>query len=104
MEPKLPTDEETNILFDAVVSRLRGEFGRAYEDADTLAREYYIRFRDPEYCHKIHIPVQDDDFFHHEAPHGIAVRIYYYLVLKGDPDPDKFIDWRAEYYRRRRQA
>jgi len=102
MQPRLPTDEDTNFLFDSAVSLLRGEFGYSQEDANRLAGQYYTLFSDPDYCHSIGIPVQNDDFYHHEASGGLALLIHYYLGLRADPDPHKFIEWRAEYYRQRR--
>lgn len=92
---KLPTDEETNKLFDSVMARLVEDCDCSESEANALIHEYYHNFRDEEYCRKINIPVQDDDFFFHEAAGGMALRIYYYLVLKGNPDPQNFLEWRS---------
>ena len=103
MEPMLPADADVNMFFDRVVKDLQERFGYTAQVATDLVRDYYTLFRDPQYCAGIHIPVQDDDFFFHEAAGGMSLRIHYYLVLKGDPDPGKFIDWRADYNRQRRK-
>ncbi len=95
MEPMLPTDVETNHLFDDVVERLRERFGYSISEASNLVRNYYKLFSDPTYCGTIGIPAQDEDFFFHEGAGGMALRIHYYLGLKEDPDPHHFIEWRS---------
>jgi len=91
----LPTDEDTNILFNSVVVALQNSFGHSDTVATELVRRYYANFTDVSYCRSIGIPVQNDDFFHHEGAGGMSLRIHYYLHLKRDPDPGKFIEWRA---------
>lgn len=100
MKPKLPTDEDTNNYFCTVMSWLKSYFNYSESRACTLIHKYYHSFRDEKYCEKIGIPVQDDDFFWHEGAGGMALRIHYYLGLKGDPEPIKFIDWRADFNKR----
>jgi hypothetical protein len=95
MEPPLPTDEDTNLFFDKVIALLERDGSYSHDEACALTREYYEKFRDERYCQSINIPVQDDDFFFHEGYGGMARRIHYYLGLKGDPDPRKFIEWRT---------
>jgi len=95
MEPKLPTDEDTNMFFDDVISRLESDMGYSYSEACEMVRDYYDKFTDEGYCEKIGIPSQDDDFFFHEGVGGMALRIHYYLKLKEDPSPSKFIEWRS---------
>jgi hypothetical protein len=102
MHPKLTTDEDTNHLFDRVCLILEGIYSA--DEANAMVHEYYSSFRDPTFCARIHIPVQDDDFFHHQGDYDMALRIHYYLGLKGDPDPNKYVQWRAEYYRQRKQT
>src|SRR5437867_1564156 len=97
MIPPVSTDAGTNLLFDAVVELLQGSYSRS--EAEVLAREYYRLFRDPEYCKSINIPVQDHEFFHHEGAGGMALRIHYYLGIKGDPDPHRYLDWRQKFTR-----
>lgn len=94
-ELSLPTDEETNHLFDDVVSDLHENFGYSIDDASSLVREYYSRFRSAEYCRSIGIPVQDDDFFFHEGVRGMALRVHYYVGLGESPEPRAFIEWRS---------
>jgi hypothetical protein len=95
MDPALPTDEVTNRFFDDVVSDLHCNFGYSMVEASNLIREYYVSFRDAEFCRAIRVPVQDDDYFLHEGVRGMALRIHYYLGIKGDPDPQAFIMWRT---------
>ena len=97
MRLELPKDEDTNDYFCTVMSWLRSYFGYSESEACTLIHEYYRNFRDEEYCEKIGVAVQDDDFFWHERAGGMVLRIHYYLGLKGDPEPMKFIDWRADF-------
>ncbi len=104
MDPKLPTDDDTNHLFDQIAAHLNEYLMYSYSDAVALAREYYACFCDTEYCSKLHIPVQDDEFFHHESAGEMALRVHYYLGLRLDADPHKYIEWRTEYYRRLRKA
>jgi hypothetical protein len=96
MQPPLPTDDDTNRLFDRTVSELEAIYSR--DQAEAMTREYYSLFRDPGYCASIHVRVQDDDFFHHQGPADMALRVHYYLGLKGDPDPHRFLEWRSRLY------
>lgn len=95
MEPKLPTDEDTNRFFSHVIDWLEESGKYSQAEACELVREYYQKFRDPQYCQSINVGVQDDDFFFHEGVGGMARRIHYYLTLKGDPHPQSFIEWRS---------
>jgi len=97
MDPALPTDGGTNRLFDQVAVLLREHFGYSEPEAVTLTREYYMRFRGNDFCEALHIPVQDDDFFHHQGPGDLAWRVHYYLGLKADPDPRRYIEWRSAH-------
>jgi hypothetical protein len=102
VEPMLSADAAVNQLFDRAMTEMQARFGYTAQAASALVREYYTRFRDPQYCDGIHIPVQDDDFFFHEGAGGMALRVHYYLGLEENPEPMKFIDWRADYFRQRR--
>lgn len=97
----LPTDEDTNVYFEHVVKVLCDIFKYSHGAAVALTREYYRLFTDKAYCDSIGIPMQDDDFFFHEAAYGMALRIHYYLTLKQDPNPMKYIDFRTEYQKDR---
>jgi hypothetical protein len=97
MIPPVSTDVETNFLFDSIVELLQGNYSR--NEAEALAREYYRLFRDPEYCKSINIPAQDHEFFHHYGAAEMARRIHYYLGIKGDPDPHRYLDWRQKFQR-----
>ena len=99
----IPTeDEELSTYYGDNVAVLMTEFGHSFWPAVALARDYYQKFTDDAYCRSIGIPVQDHDFFWHEA-RGMAARIHYYLALGGNPDPGRFIDWRAGRNRLRRK-
>jgi hypothetical protein len=97
----LPTDENFIKWYGDNVNDLMFEFGHSFWSAVALAREYYEKFTDESYCRSIGIPVQSDELFWHEGL-GMAARIHYYLALGADPDPTRFIDWRAERNRLKR--
>lgn len=90
---QIAADTETNRLLDQISAVLSERYSQA--EAEALVRDYYVKFTDPSYCSSIGIPAQDDDFFFHEGVTGMALRIHYYLGLRGDPAPGKFIEWRA---------
>lgn len=91
----IASDDDTNLLLDEIVARLRERYSD--EQAKSLVAEYYNKFTDPVFCESIGIPVQDDDFMHHESAGGMALRIHYYLGLGADPSPHAFIEWRSLY-------
>ena len=92
----LPTEDEDLITsYGDSVALLMSEFGHPFWPAVALARQYFVKFTDEGYCRSIGIPTQDEEFFWHEGA-GMAARIHYYLALGGDPDPHRFIDWRAD--------
>ncbi|QWT21491.1 hypothetical protein KPL74_05670 [Bacillus sp. NP157] len=95
--------EESDWLFNRIVSNLQSLFGHSSDAAVALAMDYYRLFQDQTFCESIGISAQDKDFFEHEAPMGMAVRIHYYLALKGDPDPQKFLFWRRDFQLRLRE-
>lgn len=95
MTPMLPTDEDTNVLFDDIVLQLQRDCGMSEVDASNASYDYYIFFTNKKSCESIGVPLQDDDFFFHESAAGMALRVYYYMVLKGDPAPSAFIEWRS---------
>jgi hypothetical protein len=98
----LPSDEAFIEWYGDNVSFLMSEFGHTLEFSIQLARDYYFKFTDPSFCTSIGVPTQDEDFFWHEG-RGLAWRMHYYLALKGDPDPHKFIEWRARRNRGARE-
>ena len=92
-----PSAIERDWMFDRIVSNLQSLFGYSSQKADEIATEYYVLFRDKTFCDSVGISVQDEDYFAHEAPMGMAMRIHYYLGLKGDFDPQKFLQWRKNF-------
>ena len=97
MDPGLSTDDDTNQLFEDVVEELKAKYPQY--TAEALVREYYEKFTNADFCRSIGIPQQNDDFFHHESVGGMTLRVYYYLCLKGDPSPHRYIEWRTEFSR-----
>lgn len=95
MKLNLPTDAETNQLFEDVAAKLCSNFGYTAARAAELIRDYYAKFRDEGYCDQINIPTQDDDFFFHEGVWGMAMRVHYYIGLNENPNPIAFIEWRS---------
>src|SRR6266498_1890144 len=104
MDPRLTTDDDTNALFDQAVFWLKDYFGYSGEAAGALAREHYRLFRDAEYCRGAQVALHDDDMFHHQGAVDLALRIHYYMGLKADPDPRKYVEWRQDYYGKRLAA
>jgi hypothetical protein len=98
LEPSLSSDEGVNRYFDRITLRLQEQFGYSADEAVDLVRRYYALFRDPSYCAPRLIAVQDDDYFFQEGEFDMTLRIHYYLGISGDPHPQKFIEWRKNYY------
>jgi hypothetical protein len=104
VKPALTADADLEWVFDHAVEELQHRFGYSADAAEALTRDYYQRFRDPEYCKSIHLRAQNDEHFFHEGPGGMALLIHYYLGIKGDPARDRFIDWRTQYFKDLRSA
>lgn len=104
MDPGVSMDEDVNDYFDMIVVSLSLSFGYCVSQSEDLVREYHRKFTDPIFCSSIGIGVQDEDFFFHEGVLGMALRIQYYLVLKGSPRRDAFIDWRKEFVAARKRG
>lgn len=98
VKPDLSPDDDVNWYFAEIVKVLYWNYGCTIEVAERLASEYYVKFSNRDYCHSIGIPVQGDDYFFHEGAGGIAMRIYYCLVLKLEPDHGSFVEWRQHHY------
>ena len=100
MEISVSTDPSVNNLFESVRVALMENFSHSGMGSISLIKEYYGKFQDPDYCRAIGVPTQDIDFFFHESALGMALRIQYYLVVKGDPDPGSYLDWRRDFFLR----
>lgn len=87
------SDEEFASYYAANVPELMARFGHSLDTAAQLARDYYLKFTDETFCASIGVPTQSEDFFWHEG-RGLAPRMHYYLFLKEDPNPSKFLEWR----------
>jgi len=94
----LPTSEDFIGYYGKSVERLMIDFGHSFSAAAELARNYYLKFTNPDFCRSIGIAAQGDEFFFHEG--NMADRIHYYLALGADPDPGRYIQWRTERYKR----
>lgn len=88
---------EINALLEETARELQRMYQYPAERAQQLVSDYNRLFRDSTFCSSLPIPPQDDAFFLHEGPIYLALRIHYYLVLKLDPAPDRFIDWVLKY-------
>jgi len=75
------TDEDTVRLFQIVIWCLKKYFCHTDDSAVEVINSYYEK----------NLKIHDDDFYHHEMPFRIALRIHYFEVLKGDAN--KFHDW-----------
>lgn len=91
----LPTDYDTNNLFHEVALKLSQELNISCKEAIEIVFNYYTKFTDITFCQSIGLPVQDDDFFHHEGVAGLVLRAVYYLVQKNDPNPSEYLNWRS---------
>lgn len=101
MTPPISPDEDVNLFFDRVAEQVHSRFGIAPDEAARLTEGYYRQFNDEAYRREIGLNVEDDLQFFDDSEGGMAIRIYYSMVLKGDPDPDQFIEWRSAYYKAR---
>jgi hypothetical protein len=81
------TDEVTKLLLENTVYFLQRYFGYSENKAIGLVNRYHKEW---EPVHK------NDDFYHHEGAFYVAVRIHYFMTLKGDED--EFFKWRRENY------
>lgn len=84
-------------MFDRIVANLHSLFEYGSAEATALTERYYELFRDQSYCDSIGVGVQDENFFNHEAPKGMAMRAHYYLGLKADPSPQSYLFWRRDF-------
>lgn len=99
MRKLISADVDTNRFLGLVISQIREYFSISEDEADALVRKYYSLFLDKGFCDEMGIPVQDDEFLFHEGVGGVALRVYYYVFLKLNPDPYEFLRWQADFYR-----
>lgn len=78
------TDDDTIRLFQIVVWCLKKYFNLTEESAIGAINSYYEK----------NLTIHDDDWYHHEMAFPVAVRIYYFEILK--ENPDQFLEWRKE--------
>ncbi|CAJ0730480.1 hypothetical protein ACUXIW_003869 [Ralstonia pickettii] len=100
MRQKISSDSEVNRLFERACTNMQSLFGYSEAAAWSLLAEYHRLFTDKSYCEELGIGVQDDDFFFHEAPMGMALRVHYFVGLKGTPSQSDFLDWRRDTVKR----
>jgi len=104
MRRLLSDDNQVNLLFERTCSDMQYLFGYSEDNARSMIEEYYGLFTNKSYCDSLGVSTQDDDYFFHEAPMGMAMRIHYFLGLKGDPNPNAFLRWRKELVNQLREA
>lgn len=63
MYPSLSTDEDVDDYFDLIVNALHHSMGFSFDRSVELARDYYLKFTNEEYCRSLGMTVQDDEFF-----------------------------------------
>jgi hypothetical protein len=102
MRKPLSADAGVNLLFERAASEMRQLFGYSEAEAWALIVEYYRLFTDSELCSRHGVVVQDADFFFHEAPLGMALRVQYFVGLKGLANRGGFLDWRMSVVQRMR--
>ncbi|MBD2302122.1 hypothetical protein [Nostoc sp. FACHB-190] len=79
------TDADTVRLFQIVVWCLKKYFFYTDDLAVEFINSYY----------KKNLNIHDDDFYHHEMPFRVALRVHYFEVLQ--VEANKFQDWVREY-------
>jgi hypothetical protein len=95
MKSSVLRDPEVDALFKRASSELTSLFGYSEEEASILVADYLRLFTDKIYCEQMGIPTQDDDFFFHEAPLGMALRIQFFCGLK-ERSEAHFLAWREK--------
>ena len=68
-------DDDTELLFEETSVVLQEWFHYSKELSSVYSLRYYLLFTSELYCNRMQIAVQDIDFFHHEGPIGLALRI-----------------------------
>src|SRR5215471_17442403 len=89
----LTTDADMILLFDQAIAHLVQDTDEySFAEACRLAETFYRQATDAVLCKELGVPLHTDESFHHEGPSQLALRIHYYLKLRGDPK--KFSEWR----------
>jgi hypothetical protein len=87
-------DDDSDLLYG---TKHLEEVGYTQEEARQAILEYKRKFMNEEFCASVGIMPQLNEFIGHEGPLGMATLIHYYITLKGDPKPDKMVDWREQF-------
>jgi hypothetical protein len=97
MPQPISPDRQVNNLLERICTNMQELFHYSQADAWSLIGDYYRLFRDEAHCSRLGVAVQDDDFFFHEAPMGMALRIHYFLGMKEQARSASFLAWRKEF-------
>lgn len=85
--PPISTDEYVNKLYDDIRSELMGIFSYSPARASEVFADFYTKH-----------PECDEDFYFHQGPFNMALRIHYELALGRDVSSVDFIKWRKSYH------
>jgi len=96
MTRQFSADDDLDWFFGEISKALVERFGYEKVVAEGMCLDYLEKFQNVEFCRSIGIPPQNPEFFYHESAPGMAARVHYYLGMKANPDPEKFIEWRAQ--------
>jgi hypothetical protein len=85
--PPLSDDEYINKLYDDIRAELTIIFAHSPERAADILANFYNEH-----------PSLDEDFYSHQGPFNMALRIHYDQILKGDVASLAYINWRKNYH------
>jgi len=84
--PPLSDDEYVNRLYGDIRAELVSIFSHSPAYASDLLANFYTKH-----------PESDEDFYFHQGPFNMALRIHYDQVLGGDSSSSDFVSWRKNY-------
>jgi hypothetical protein len=85
--PPLSSDEYVNKLYDDIRSELMAIFSYSSARASEILADFYTTH-----------PECGEDFYFHQGPFNMALRIHYGQVLGGDVSSADFINWRKNFH------
>ncbi|WP_144034317.1 hypothetical protein [Sphingomonas sp. IBVSS2] len=86
MTPPLSDDEYVNRLYDDIREELVGIFSHSPARASEILASFYTKH-----------PECDEDFYFHQGPFNMALRVHYEQVLGGEASSADFVAWRKNY-------
>ena len=84
--PLTSDDPYTNRLYEKIREELSLVFEHDAEKSHDLLEIY-----------NSNNPLLDEDFYWHQGPFNVALRVHYELVLGGDAAAIEFIEWRKQF-------